>query len=151
MQPNGTTNSRTDASVGSRDASLRRHLFYLALLNTRDVAHKAAHHWQQASNIREIVTTSWVLLELADAMHLPHERVVAIRFVTLLRTAVKTRIMPASEELLERGFALYANRRDKAWSLTDCLSFVVMADERLTEALTGDHHFVQAGYHALMR
>ena len=125
--------------------------FYLALLNTRDVAHQAAHRWQQALNIREVVTTSWVLLELADAMHLPHERALAVRFVTLLRAAVKTRVVPASEALLERGFALYASRADKAWSLTDCLSFVVMTDERLTQALTGDHHFTQAGYQALMR
>ncbi len=125
--------------------------FYLALLNTRDAAHKTAHRWQQALNIREVVTTSWVLIELADAMHLPHERALVVRFITLLRAAVKTRIVPASETLLGRGFALYASRTDKAWSLTDCLSFIVMADERLTQALTGDHHFVQAGYQALMR
>jgi hypothetical protein len=46
--------------------------------------------------------------------------------------------------------ALYDARPDKDWSLTDCISFVVMGDERLTEALTGDRHFVQAGFVALL-
>ncbi len=44
---------------------------------------------------------------------------------------------------------LYDERPDKAWSLTDCISLVVMADEGLTEALTRDHHFEQAGFTAV--
>jgi predicted nucleic acid-binding protein len=46
---------------------------------------------------------------------------------------------------------LFARRPDKSWSLTDCISFVVMADRGLTEALTGDRHFEQAGFRALLR
>ncbi len=125
--------------------------FYLALLNPRDAAYGTAHRWSSGSSIREVVTTAWVLLELADAMHMPGGRTVAASFIADLHLAVNTRIVPASEKLLERGFVLYASRPDKAWSLTDCLSFVVMADERLTQALTGDHHFTQAGYEALMQ
>ena len=45
----------------------------------------------------------------------------------------------------------YVRRPDKAWSLTDCISFVVMTDRGLTEALTGDHHFEQARFHDLLR
>jgi hypothetical protein len=52
---------------------------------------------------------------------------------------------------LERGWALYADRPDKYWSLTDCISFVVMKDHQITEALTGDHHFEQAGFVALLK
>lgn len=125
--------------------------FYLALLNPRDAGYRTARHWMQSSNLREAVTTSWVLIELADNMHLPHEKALVVRLIQRLRAAARTRIVPASEELLARGLALYAERADKAWSLTDCLSFVVMTDERLTDALTADHHFVQAGFRALMR
>lgn len=89
-----------------------------------------------------------MLLELADAMHLPREREVAVRFIDAPRAAPHTRIVNASEALLWRGLDLYRSRSDKAWSLTDCLSFVVMADEGLTEALTGDRHFEQAGFRA---
>jgi uncharacterized protein len=42
------------------------------------------------------------------------------------------------------------SRRDKEWSLTDCISFVVMKERGLTEALTADHHFEQAGFKALL-
>jgi predicted nucleic acid-binding protein len=45
---------------------------------------------------------------------------------------------------------LYRNRADKNWSLTDCISFVVMKRKGITEALTGDHHFEQAGFKALL-
>lgn len=41
---------------------------------------------------------------------------------------------------------LFASRADKAWSLTDCISFRVMAERGLSDALTADHHFEQAGF-----
>ena len=50
-----------------------------------------------------------------------------------------------------RGVALYAERPDKDWSLTDCISFVVMRKMDITEALTGDRHFEQAGFTALLK
>ena len=56
-----------------------------------------------------------------------------------------------SEALFEAGFNLFEARPDKDWSLTDFISFVVMEREGLTEALTGDHHFEQAGFTALLR
>lgn len=59
-------------------------------------------------------------------------------------------IVPATQELFDRGFAIYSSRPDKAWSLTDCISFVVMEEHGLTEALTGDCHFEQAGFVALL-
>jgi predicted nucleic acid-binding protein len=59
--------------------------------------------------------------------------------------------VPASEELVAKGVQLYSQRGDKNWSLIDCISFVVMEEYGLTEALTADHHFEQAGYSALLR
>jgi predicted nucleic acid-binding protein len=53
--------------------------------------------------------------------------------------------------LLDRGIELFSHRADKAWSLTDCTSFAVMQEEELTDALTTDHHFEQAGFTALLR
>lgn len=54
-------------------------------------------------------------------------------------------------ELHNRSIKLYASRPDKQWSLTDCISFEVMRREGITEALTGDHHFEQAGFVALLK
>ena len=50
-----------------------------------------------------------------------------------------------------RAVDLYDDRRDKMWGLTDCLSFVVMQDNGLTDALTADDHFRQAGYRVLLQ
>jgi predicted nucleic acid-binding protein len=49
-----------------------------------------------------------------------------------------------------RGLKLYGERRDKSWSLTDCISFEVMKDRAISDALTGDQHFMQAGFRALL-
>ena len=124
--------------------------FWIALLSERDVAHGAAQRWQAEGGLREVVTTSWVLVEVADGMSRAAERETCATLIEYLRGAPAIRIIPATEQLLWRGFELYRKRSDKAWSLTDCISFVVMADEGLTDALTGDRHFEQAGYRALL-
>jgi uncharacterized protein len=59
-------------------------------------------------------------------------------------------VIPFETEQIEAAVALYASRHDKSWSLTDCLSFVVMRAFHITEALTADHHFRQAGFHPLL-
>ena len=57
-----------------------------------------------------------------------------------------TKIVAASDELWEQGRLLYGARHDKDWSLTDCISFVLMEREKIVEALTADRHFEQAGF-----
>ena len=68
-----------------------------------------------------------------------------------LRAAADLRCVSMDGSLFARGLDLYRERQDKDWSLTDCISFVVMKDERIDEALTADIHFVQAGFRALLR
>jgi predicted nucleic acid-binding protein len=75
----------------------------------------------------------------------------AIAFVRGLLDDPQTTVVPAGRTLLERAFELYAERPDKDWSLTDCVSFVVMAERGITDALTADHHFEQAGFTALLK
>jgi uncharacterized protein len=60
-------------------------------------------------------------------------------------------LVPVDERLFSDGFSLFSKRMDKEWSLTDCISFVVMQREGIHEALTGDHHFEQAGFVALLK
>jgi predicted nucleic acid-binding protein len=45
---------------------------------------------------------------------------------------------------------LYRGRSDKDWGMTDCASFVVMAENGISDALTADQHFKQAGFRPLM-
>ena len=124
--------------------------FWIALLSQRDAAHAAARRWQTAAGLREVVTTSWVLVEVANGMSQGMERKACGNLIDYLRSAPGFRIVPATEDILWRGFDLYKQRPDKAWSLTDCISFVVMTDEKLSDALTADRHFEQAGFAALL-
>jgi predicted nucleic acid-binding protein len=72
-------------------------------------------------------------------------------FISLLEQDPQVTIFEPRPSLLQRGLQLYIERADKKWTLTDCVSFIVMGDEALTDALTGDHHFEQAGFKALLR
>ncbi len=60
-------------------------------------------------------------------------------------------IIPPTQPLFDSGVALFSKRLDKRWSLTDCISFVVMEEQGITHALTGDRHFEQAGFVALLK
>lgn len=84
-------------------------------------------------------------------MSLPKDRELFTALLDGLKGNAKVTIIPASQELFDRGVEFFRERPDKEWTLTDCISFVVMADEELTDALTGDHHFEQAGFKALLK
>ena len=124
--------------------------YFLALFNPRDAAHeRAVRASQDVPNT--LVTTDWVLVELADALCDPVNRVGCIGLVNDLRRSSRVKVEPATRELLNAGWSLYQQRLDKDWSLTDCTSFVVMEQRGIAEALTGDHHFEQAGFRALLK
>ena len=124
--------------------------FYLALLSERDAAHRRATEIFRSGEITGTVTTVAVLLEVADALSTPARRGACAGFLDDLARDPMTTVLRLDDELFHRGLDLYRTRKDKEWSLTDCISFAVMADEGLTEALTGDHHFEQAGFAALL-
>jgi predicted nucleic acid-binding protein len=67
-------------------------------------------------------------------------------FWETLRKDEPATIVPLSQDLLNRGLALYHARQDKEWSLVDCTSFIIMEDLGIHEVLTTDHHFEQAGF-----
>lgn len=124
--------------------------FYLAVLNPADPNHQRAMVATRLER-RFRVTTDWVLVEVGDALCKQGNRDVFTRFYGWIHQHPATLIVPASRRLLEDGMHLYRHRRDKDWSLTDCISFVVMEDEGITVALTGDKHFEQAGFTALLK
>lgn len=122
--------------------------YFIALLNPSDPYH--ARVATSAPRRRErILTHGFVLTEVGDALLRVPNRSVFARFVTRLRSDSRFELLPASQDLFDRGLSLYEQRNDKDWSLTDCISFVVMTERKLTDALTGDHHFTQAGFNAL--
>ena len=123
--------------------------YFVALLNRGDQHH--AKVTAAARQLREnLITTEWVLMELADALAESASRRLVAPFIHELSQDPKVQIIPVTTDLFQRGLRLYEDRQDKGWTLTDCTSFVVMRDESITDALTGDHHFEQAGFKALL-
>ena len=124
--------------------------FFLAWWNRRDEAHDRAHAFLNRYSGR-LLTTRWVLMEVADAFAASSRMRREVRgLFEEMELDEQIIIVEATVALYRRGLALYDARPDKEWSLTDCISFEVMKDEGLDEALTGDRHFEQAGFKALL-
>jgi hypothetical protein len=128
---------------------------WIALINQRDELHVAATqvmndlYRQRAA----LVTTDFVLLEVADALSSPLIRNQTVDFLdSLLQLSERPviKVIPASRSLLLEGWTFYKQRPDKDWGLTDCVSFVVMLQEQITQAFTSDRHFEQAGFTKLL-
>jgi hypothetical protein len=98
-----------------------------------------------------LLTTWAVLLEIGNALSKVQYRHAAIQLLCSLRTDPSVEIIPHSDQLFDQALKLYSERPDKEWGLTDCVSFVVMQARSMTEALTTDEHFQQAGFRALLR
>ncbi len=120
----------------------------IAWLNPRDEAHQRVVEYLDAFTGR-FVTTEWVLMELADALSAPQARGTVVEFLKAVRSDPAFAIVGYESAAYEAGSTLFASRSDKFWSLTDCISFAVMTERGLTDALTADHHFEQAGFRAV--
>jgi len=124
--------------------------YYLAISNPKDDAHERAREFSAEYDGR-IVTTAWALTEVADGFAAPRLRSLFTRLLAQIEADPKTTIIGPSQLLFRQGIELYSRRPDKEWSLTDCISFVVMRKRNLREALTGDQHFEQAGFKILLK
>ena len=125
-------------------------VYWLALMNPNDTWHRHALDW--AARISEpLVTTDAVLTEVADAFCRVDRRRWAVEAIRNVRADPEITSVPGSVDLFTRALDLYGSRSDKDWSLTDCISFVVMKEQGLERALTADLRFVQAGFQALLR
>jgi predicted nucleic acid-binding protein len=123
--------------------------YWLALVVKHDEHHERAR--ECARKIRgRIVTTTAVLLETANALSRPAWRHAAEALLNRVDASPDIVVVPESAELWRRGRELFSARSDKAWSLTDCISFEAMRELGLTDALTADRQFQQAGFRALV-
>jgi predicted nucleic acid-binding protein len=129
---------------------------FVALGNADDDLHEQAVQVSGALAQQEarILTTSAVLTEVANTFSRSGWRPVAHQLVESVRQSVAmgvATVIHVDEALWEQGWALFVERPDKHWGLTDCISFVVMKDHRIAQAFASDHHFEQAGFERLMR
>jgi len=127
--------------------------YAIALSSTNDHIHQRAVFLAdqlEAAGTR-LVTTQAVLLEIGNALAKRRYRSAAIQLLDTLERDPKVEIISLSVELYTRALQMYSERPDKEWGLTDCVSFIVMQDRGISEALTTDEHFQQAGLRALLR
>jgi len=123
--------------------------YFIALASEADFAHQRVLAVSREIH-RAITTTTWVLAEVGDALSAPHQRPVFIELMRNLKADLDVSMIPPSFELFDAGCDLFSKRPDKYWSLTDCISFAVMERFGITDALTADRHFQQAGVNALL-
>lgn len=112
---------------------------------------------QIIQNKKKLITTNYIISELSvllsSPLHIP--RVKIIEFINSLNNSLKisnhVNIIHLDEYIDSLAWNLFKNRPDKNWSLVDCSSFILMKEKRLTQALTNDHHFEQAGLIRLLK
>ena len=129
--------------------------FIAALINRRDQYHdKAKALFPRVEKARGVLSTEAILIEVGNLLS-RSDRNVADEFLQCClakrgATLANLTIIPVDTALLSRGLELYRSTPDKQWALTDCISFVVMRENRLTDAVTSDRHFTQAWFPAMM-
>jgi len=126
---------------------------WIALLNQDDRLHESADRKYKLlmRSWYQFVTTTSVLNETANALSDPRFRLRVAEFYRRLQISSRVEIIFVDPRLWSDGWQLYEKRHDKAWSLTDCISLVVIQEQGLKEVLTNDKHFQQAGLRALLR
>ena len=127
--------------------------YWIALITPDDELHEQAQEYARLLAGRQIVTTQLVLNEVLSPRSgtTRLQREAAVRLVDQIRRSPSITVVPQTSELFEDALDMLRNRADKEWSITDCASFLVMERLNIWEALANDHHFVQAGFFALLR
>ena len=97
------------------------------------------------------ITTQAVILEIGNALSKLKYRQFFVKIIEHWEADPNVMIVPLTNELYTKAFELFRSRLDKEWGLVDSTSFVVMQERKITDALTADEHYTQAGFRALLR
>lgn len=126
--------------------------YAIALSSTTDRHHEKA--FELASRVEadnsNLTTTRAVMLEIGNALSRLRYRTATVTLLDAIENDPSVEIVALSEDLYSRGLELYRRHQDKEWGQTDCISFTVMRERSITDALTADDHFRQAGFRALL-
>lgn len=123
--------------------------FVIALLVKKDVNHEKAKDIFKNIRGSEIWLHDGIVLEIGNYFSSAKSK--AIVFIEKMQESEEVKIVSLDDDLLKESFELYKSRVDKTWGLVDCTSFIVMENHKLTDVLTADTHFEQAGFVALLK
>lgn len=125
----------------------------IAVANKRDIFHCQAVSVKDnlKQSKREFITTSAILFEFGNAFSPIILKPSAIKLIETVRESKKWKSIIIDETLINKGFELYRQMKDKEWGFVDCISIIVSRDMGITEIFTADHHFEQAGFTILLK
>ncbi|MDQ3685981.1 MAG: PIN domain-containing protein [Acidobacteriota bacterium] len=123
--------------------------FVIAVVNRKDQYHEEAVKLADLYDGQSLVTTEAVLLEIGNALA-KNYKAEAVGVVEDFLESDEVVVVRLDAGLFERGFEMYKRYSDKAWGLIDCVSFVVMQERGVADALTADDDFRQAGFNPLL-
>jgi predicted nucleic acid-binding protein len=107
-------------------------------------------HWRSLRRrLPPLVTTSYVFDEVVTYFNSRGYHAKAVEIGNRLLTSPSVQFVQVDERLFKEGREYFRLHKDKDYSLTDCISFVVMKMFRIETAFTFDQHFVQAGFQKL--
>lgn len=126
--------------------------YWIAIFSKRDPWRGSARQARQRIGEAKLITTDDVLVEFLSACAAagPQIRTEAAGFVRDVLGHPDIEVLPQSRDSFLKALRLYEARRDKSYSLTDCISINVMRARSITHALTADSHFAQEGFIVLM-
>jgi predicted nucleic acid-binding protein len=127
--------------------------YWIALLNPKDGLHAKALEVSATLGRSRIVTSEVVLSEVLNAFAGKGEslRNAACALVDRIRSNPNAEIVPMTSSAFRDAMERYRTRADKTWGLTDCTSFLIMEQKGITDALSADRDFEQAGFIGLLK
>lgn len=127
--------------------------YWIALCHRRDELHETADAAREQLSNAEVVTTDEVLAEVLGFFSGKgsYLRMLAVQIVEGVRNDSRVRVVEQSRASFDGGLALYKGRSDRQYSLVDCVSFELMRQMKIKNALTNDHHFEQEQFVAILR
>lgn len=125
--------------------------YVIALETSDDQNHKAASkHWQSLSKSSlQFLSTSYVFDEVVTFFNSRNQHTKAVEVGNRLLRSPTVQFVHVDEALFFEAWNFFINREDKTYSLTDCISFLVLKKLKCRTALTFDRHFVQEGFQTL--
>jgi uncharacterized protein len=126
--------------------------YWIARSNRRDQWHQSAKDLTSSLGNIHLLTTELVLVEYLNYFSEYGAEMREKIAMTVRKVLEKQNLQVVwqSQDLFESGLALYRIRLDKGYSLTDCVSMMVMRQAGIQEVVTHDRHFSQEGFTILL-
>lgn len=123
---------------------------FLCKYEGKDTYHEKAVDLYDSATSR--ITSNYVLAEytaLAQVRGIPRKQIIDFSERILADETIE--IVWVDEDLHSKAVELLKQRADKTYSLCDAVSFVLMREREITDALTTDKHFEQEGFARLLK